>query len=290
MQRTNIVNPVLALLLGAGLASVGAEDLTWADITQIYRKVDVLPPGASGRPARVGERIEGRVAVATGRASRAELQFNDETLLRLGANTSFSLAAGRRTLDLDEGAVLIQTSPGGGGVRIRAGGVTAAITGSMGLFSVSPPADRRKKDEERLVKLISIHGAMSLEIDGVVYELEPFEMIFFRVDLEGNLLGPPSIVTLNANQLLRTSRLINGFENDERIIDPEILAELNQQQNEKSDNDWTVVTTDPEDKVPGLPEPNTVDVGSLIEPRLPPPPDPPEPPEPPSGYGDLPVQ
>lgn len=265
MQRRFLTLTTLGLWLAlSGLAA--AADLAWADITQVYRQVNVLDPGTSARKAAIGERIQGETAVATGRSSRAELKFNDATLLRLGANTTFSLASAR-TLDLKEGAVLIQTAPGGGGVNIRAGGVTAAITGSMGLFSMSPPSNSNQKDQY-LVKLISIHGNMSVEINGVVYELEPFEMIFFNVDLDGNLVGTPSIVSIDGRQLVRTSQLINGFANNDLIDDPEILAELNNQQGEKNSNSWTVVTKPSGDQTPGLPGDNTIGLGSLINKML----------------------
>src|SRR5438132_11249543 len=45
---------------------------------------------ASDRPAVVGDMVEGKKTLLTGRKSRAELLFNDNTIARLGANSVFS--------------------------------------------------------------------------------------------------------------------------------------------------------------------------------------------------------
>lgn len=298
-----MIRSSLALLvLTSGLQVASGADLESAELTEIVKDVNLLLDSGDTRAAEIGDKVLGSTAVTTGRRSRAELEFNDLTLLRLGANTTFSLSGGKREIDLKEGAVLLQTAPGGGGVNIRAGSVTAAITGSMGLLSVSPPADGKLEGKELYVKFISIHGEMSLEIDGQVYQLEPFQMIFLRVDLEGNLLGTPVITTLDGEKLVQTSNLINGFEDESRIDPDEILAQLDVQNQEMKNNIWTRVTHNVENRVTGLPGRNTLGLGSIIRgfpmptppapptppPAPPKPPAPPTPPPPPPGNPNLP--
>ncbi len=268
------------------LCDLPAADLDAAKVTEAVREVVLRPDSGSPREAEVGDVVAGKSALTTGRRSRAEVEFADRTLLRIGANSIFSLAGGSREIELREGSVLIQTAPGAGGVSVRAGSVTAAITGSLGLFSVATPDDRDAAERgERIVKLISVHGTMSLEIGGRTFELLPFQMIFLTVDREGNPIGEPVMVTIDGEKLLDSSDLVNGFENDDRIDKDEILAQLGVQQGEKSENRWTVVTHGVSDRVPGLPQRNTIGLNALIKPFLPPPP-PPQPPTPPAPGGE----
>lgn len=271
------------ILLGAagGLAAcsismIEAADLKSATITEAVRKVTLRSDAGSSRDARVGDLVSGSAALTTGRRSRAEVEFPDRTLLRIGSNSIFSLAGGSREIELREGSVLIQTAPGAGGVNVRSGSVAAAITGSMGLFSVATPDDRDAAERgERIVKFISVHGKMRLELGDKIYDLQPFQMIFLSVDRDGNPIGEPTIVTIDGQKLVDTSKLINGFANDERVDQGEILAQLGVQGTEKSENEWTVVSTAVNDKIPGLPQRNTIGLNALIRPFLPPPPAPP---------------
>jgi len=268
-----IAIPILLSLALSG-AAFGAK-LTSAKITQVVRDVKVVD-GESAKAAAVGDAVRGTTAVATGRLSRAELEFNDQTLLRLGSNTTFSLAAASRTVDLKSGSVLLQTHPGSGGVDIRAGSVTAAITGSLGFFSVSEPTDPRLKGKELVVKLISIHGGIAFEADGNTYELEPFQILVARIDLEGNLIGVPEIQTLDGEKLLASSRLVNGFPGNQKLEPEEILANLHLQMQEKERNEWTKVARNPADPLIKRNQRQTVGVNALIR-RFLPKPSPPAP-------------
>lgn len=281
----------ILLSAGCGLAfcsipMLDAADLKSATVTEAVRKVTLRSDAGAAREARVGDQVTGSAALTTGRRSRAEVEFADRTLLRIGSNSIFSLAGGSREIELREGSVLIQTAPGAGGVNVRSGSVAAAITGSMGLFSVATPDDRDAAARgERIVKFISVHGKMRLELGEKVYDLQPFQMIFLSVDREGNPIGEPTIVTVDGQKLVDTSKLINGFENDERVDRSEILAQLGIQGTEKSRNEWTVVSTAVNDRIPGMPQRNTIGLNALIRPFLPPPPAPPVVQRPPASNG-----
>ncbi|MDB4657405.1 FecR domain-containing protein, partial [Verrucomicrobiales bacterium] len=232
--------------------SVQAADLSSAKLMEVVKDVRILPSGGNPISATVGASISGKTAVTTGRRSRAELEFNDRTLMRIGSSTTFSIAGGR-DVNLEKGALLLQTPDGqGNGVRIRAGGVTAAITGSMGLVSLSEPTDRKRKDSELFFKFISIHGDMHLELDGRVFDLKPFQMLFLRLDPTGKIIAEPIINTIDGSKLIKTSDLVQGFKDDSRLMQPPINNRLANQFREKKSNRWNVVTTDSSNRIPGL--------------------------------------
>jgi hypothetical protein len=65
--------------------------------------------------------------------SRAELQYDDGSLVRIGQHTVFSFNPSARVLSLDRGNLLFHIPKGGGGT-IKTASFTAAITGTAGLL------------------------------------------------------------------------------------------------------------------------------------------------------------
>jgi len=108
---------------------VCAGDLKEAKVTQVIQDVRVLPSGAAPRPAALNDNVRHGTAVQTGVQSRSELTFKDQTITRLGEKTIFSVGEGPRTIDLGSGQFLLYTPKKTGGARVKAGPVTAAITG-----------------------------------------------------------------------------------------------------------------------------------------------------------------
>ena len=120
----------LALALASGLPNeVSADELKEAKVTQVIQDVRVLPSNASPRAAAVNDDVRHGTAVQTGVQSRSELTFKDQTITRLGEKTIFSVGEGARTIDLGSGQFLLYAPKKAGGVKIKAGAVTAAITG-----------------------------------------------------------------------------------------------------------------------------------------------------------------
>jgi hypothetical protein len=78
-----------------------AGSFSEARVTRLEKDVKILKPDAAPRPAAVGDDIDAVSTVATGSASRAELQFPDKSLTRLGANSRLTITGSGRTLDLD---------------------------------------------------------------------------------------------------------------------------------------------------------------------------------------------
>ena len=89
---------------------------------------------ASERAAALADVVQDRDYLLTQSQSRAELEFPDRSLVRVGQNTVFSFDAGSRTLSLQKGAMLFYVPPGSGG-NIKTPSLTAAITGTIGKVS-----------------------------------------------------------------------------------------------------------------------------------------------------------
>ena len=83
-------------------ASVSAANLESAKVTLTVNKVLIVPPNQTPKPATEGDVLAGKASLETGKASRAELIFNDQTIARIGANSVFSFSRGTRELELNQ--------------------------------------------------------------------------------------------------------------------------------------------------------------------------------------------
>ncbi len=120
----------LAFALASELPNeVRADELKEAKVTQIIQDVRVLPSNTSPRPAAVNDNVRQGTAVQTGVQSRSELTFKDQTITRLGEKTMFSVGEEPRTIELGSGQFLLYAPKKAGGAKLKAGPVTAAITG-----------------------------------------------------------------------------------------------------------------------------------------------------------------
>src|SRR4029450_133921 len=121
---------ITSLAFGCALLNeVSADELKDAKVTQVIQDVRVLPSNASSRPAAVNDDVRQGTAVQTGVQSRSELTFKDQTITRLGEKTILSVGEGPRTIDLGSGQFLLYVPKKAGGAKVKAGSVTAAITG-----------------------------------------------------------------------------------------------------------------------------------------------------------------
>ena len=128
--QSQYILTIAAFALASGLPNeVSADDLQQAKVTQVIQDVRVLPSNASPRPAAVNDDVRHGTAVQTGVQSRSELTFKDQTITRLGEKTIFSVGEGSRAVDLGSGQFLLYAPKKAGGVKVKMGSVTAAITG-----------------------------------------------------------------------------------------------------------------------------------------------------------------
>src|SRR5204862_7422626 len=134
----NVFIAAIAGILCAASVALGA-DLSQAVVRQ---KVNVvtLAPNLTGEahPAAQGAVIHDENVVRTGTESRAELEFTDLTLARLGANSIFSFDAQARAMNFTRGTVLFSKPTNSGAIQLRSGAPRGAITGSTGFISTVP--------------------------------------------------------------------------------------------------------------------------------------------------------
>ena len=128
--QSRFILTAISFALASELSNeASADELKAAKVTQVIQDVRVLPSNASPRPAAVNDDVRGGTAVQTGVQSRSELTFKDQTITRLGEKTIFSVGGGTRTIVLGSGQFLLYAPKKAGGAKVKAGPVTAAITG-----------------------------------------------------------------------------------------------------------------------------------------------------------------
>jgi len=119
-------------------SEANAASASQARITRVTNHVQLVRPMTAARPASVNGIVDEDTIIRTGSSSGAELTFPDETVVRLAANTSFSFKNGTHDLSLGEGAVLVQAPKRANGVKIHAGTVASAITGTTAMIEYHP--------------------------------------------------------------------------------------------------------------------------------------------------------
>ncbi len=127
----------IALALSVVLASA-AVPFTRATVTRTLNKVaygQIAEGKGRTRAANTGDIVGANSYVLTESESRAELQYDDGSVVRIGQNTVFSFEADSRTLNLKEGTFTFFVPRGQGGGTIKTASLTAAITGTVGKVS-----------------------------------------------------------------------------------------------------------------------------------------------------------
>ena len=164
-----------------------------AAVTKTINAVSVLPRNTKAVP---GDVITKDLALKTGGDSRAELEFPDLTITRLGANAIFRFYAGQRRIILDGGVMLFHADHRRGGGTVEAGAITAAVTGTDFLIS----------NISKRVKVICLSGKVLVYFTANPKEgrgLKPGQM----VDVAAGATKIPAATTINLTTLLATSML-----------------------------------------------------------------------------------
>ncbi len=126
----------LALYAGSATAALAVLPFSSATVTRIENHVILgTHGGGNERPAVLHDVVQAQTYVLTADQSRAELEFPDHSIVRVGQNTVFSFDAASRTLSLEKGAMLFYVPPGSGGGNIKTPSLTAAITGTVAKVS-----------------------------------------------------------------------------------------------------------------------------------------------------------
>ena len=130
----------MALLFSSGLALYAATPFTRATVTRVENRVDrgeVRAGRTIRRPAAVADVIRDNNFLLTETESRAELEYEDGSVVRIGQNTVFSFDAATRRLTLEKGSLIFYIPSGSGGGQIKTPSLTAAITGTVGKVSTN---------------------------------------------------------------------------------------------------------------------------------------------------------
>ena len=182
------------LLLFAGHLSVlRGEPFEQAEVTKAINVVSLLPQDVRAGP---GDIVEGDTALQTGGYSRAELRFPDLTITRIGSNSLFRFVTGTREIILDSGTMLFSAPAGAGGGKVRAGFISAAVTGSD--FMISNVGK---------VKVICLSHKVAVYFTAnpkVRVELLPGQMLDIAAGANRKM---PPVTTINLGKLLATSLL-----------------------------------------------------------------------------------
>jgi len=105
--------------------------LTRAEIQNLHNLVQLIPrDNTKSRPARKSDAMTPGDGLSTGRASLADLRFNDGSLARVGEQALFQFLPKTREFKLLNGTVLLLIPPGQGQTRIQTPNAAAAIRGS----------------------------------------------------------------------------------------------------------------------------------------------------------------
>jgi hypothetical protein len=122
-------------LAGSALA---ATPYTQATVTRTENKVSygtVKGDRSDTRPAEPQDVVKAMNFLLSESDSRAELKYDDGTIVRIGQNTIFTFEANSRTLNLKKGTFVFFVPKGQGGGSIKTPSLTAAITGTVGKVS-----------------------------------------------------------------------------------------------------------------------------------------------------------
>jgi hypothetical protein len=134
LPRYFAVGSALYALAMAG--AQGVQPFTSATVTRVENHVDIgSHAGGAERPAMLHDVVEAQTYLITQDDSRAELEFPDHTVVRVGQDSVFSFDAQSRTLSLEKGAMLFYIPPGSGGGTIKTPSLTAAVTGTVAKVS-----------------------------------------------------------------------------------------------------------------------------------------------------------
>lgn len=210
---------MISILCAAGVAS--GADLSRAVVRQKVNVVTLAPNLTSeARPAGQGAVVHDDNVIRTGTESRAELEFTDLTLARLGSNSIFSFDAKARAMNFTQGAVLFSKPTNSGAIQLRSGAISGAITGSTGFISTVPiegigKAGHTRKNGKGATTLVGmlegkIHGGSRWTDSAgrehtTPFQLGPGELLVARPD------GPPRLAQFDIPRFVKTSPLVKGF-------------------------------------------------------------------------------
>ena len=197
---------IVALVLWAALpAALRAEPFEQAEVTRTVNLVSLLREMEAAQAAAVGDVIKGQTALKTGGDSRAELEFPDDTITRVGSNALFRFYAGARNMTLDGGTMLFSSPKGIGGGTVQAGAITAAVSGTD--FLITYVKGLATKGGKVQVICLSETVVVYFTADPTRRRLlRPGEML----DIPNGAKDFPPLSTVSLSQILSTNPLFES--------------------------------------------------------------------------------
>jgi len=219
----HVMKSLLLLSALAFPALLPAAALKEAEVTRIINDVRLVPAQQTPSAAKVGDKISGQTALATGAQSRAELRFPDQTLTRLGSNSLFRLDAKSRDINLEQGVMLLQVPKQLGGATVRTAAITAAVTGTTVMMEYDP---------DGFVKIIVLEGEVDVFLNERRSELRtigPGDMLITKP----NATALPQPVQVDLQRLRRTSKLLSSKDFSALGNEKQLSDALDQQNKKK---------------------------------------------------------
>ena len=179
------------------LAGMAQAADTSATVTEAHDEVTRgSAQGTKSEPAPVGTHVADGEYLKTGAKARAELQFPDLTITRMGANTIFNYSLTKNEVDLQSGTILFSKPKDGKELDIKTASVTAAILGTTGFLSLH--------GHDFTFGLIEGHARLT--IGGKSVPISDGQVLHI------NAGGAPEIFTYDVPLLVKTSPLMTQFQ------------------------------------------------------------------------------
>jgi FecR protein len=228
---------IIILLSNSALASSAIQE---GSIYKVRNQVDInYGEKPDWNPAKLGDVIVPQDSVRTGANSRADLLFNEGTLVRTGAGSTFRFPPGKRSFELTSGAALIMIRPGQGQSTINTPEAKVVSQGTA-LFVQHNPQNSASligvltESPAGLVKVQSTDGEVTISlqagqfvsiVQGVVGLVEQFvlPMFYETVELAAGLgLEPDAMEKLIVEESPAVQQTI-------RAVQAEAIAPLHNQ-------------------------------------------------------------
>ncbi len=234
MNVKKILFPIQQLTTGIVISSLCSSSvlaqsvLNRAAVYKIRNQVEINRQNQSvWNRAKLGEAIIPQDKVRTGANSRADLLFNEGTLVRTGAGTIFRFLPNKRNFELTSGAALIMIRPGQGQSNINTPEARVVSQGTA-LFVQHDPRNNASlvgvltNSPQGAVKVSNANGEVTIElnagqfvsiVNGVVGLVEYFvlPMFYETVELAAGLgTGQEQLVAAESPEVQATINAVRA--------------------------------------------------------------------------------
>ena len=219
----------IILLASLGNNSVLAQSLLKrAEVYKLRNQVELSRQNRPvWNPAKLGDRMIPQDALRTGANSRAELLFNEGTLVRTGAGTIFRFSPGKRNFELDSGAALIMIRSGQGESTIQTPEAKVVSQGTALFLQHDPQSNSSligvlTSSKAGPVRVSSANGEVTLElsagefvsiINGAMGLVEHFilPMFYENIELAAGLgVGQENLIARESPEVHKTISLVRA--------------------------------------------------------------------------------